>query len=322
MAVYTKVSDAEASAFLLAYDLGAFQSLQGITQGVENSNYILTTTSGRYILTLYEKRTPREDLPFFLGLMEHVAKKGVPGPLPIRARDDGLVQELCGRAAAITGFLQGRMTGRITPEQCFDLGRALAQFHLAAEDFPMQRPNALSLAGWEGLYQSCHARADEVMVGLGLVLRDEMEFLKKHWPQNLPSGVIHADLFPDNVFFNDAGLCGLIDFYFACNDYWAYDLSICLNAWCFENKVAFNITKAGALMRGYQAARPLSAEELRAFPILARGSALRFHLTRLYDWLNRVPDALVRPKDPLEYIGHLQFHQRVRDCRDYGLDLS
>ena len=319
MAVYTKVSEADVVEFLRAYDIGMMEAIHGITQGVENSNYLLITTKAQYILTLYEKRTRREDLPFFLGLMEHVARKGVPCPLPIRNREGFMQQELAGRATTITSFLNGKMAMRIGPTECFELGKALASFHLAASDFPMQRPNALSLSGWKKLAEACLPRADEVQAGLSDVIRLEMDYLQKNWPKNLPFGIIHADLFPDNVFFIQSSLCGLIDFYFACNDFLAYDLAICLNAWCFENKSSFNITKAGALIRGYNQVRPLSPDELQAFPLLARGSALRFHLTRLYDWLNQVPGALVRPKDPMDYLARLQFHQMVTGVNAYGL---
>lgn len=319
MAVYTKVSDESVVEFLRAYDIGALQALHGIKQGVENSNYLLITSKAQYILTLYEKRTRKEDLPFFLGLMEHVAQKGVSAPLPIRTRHGEMLQELESRPAAITSFLNGKMTPRITPEECFELGRGLASLHVATRDFDMHRPNALSMSGWEKLLESTLPRANEVEPNLADLLTKEMQFLRTHWPKNLPFGVIHADLFPDNVFFSDSKLCGLIDFYFACEDFLAYDLAICLNAWCFENKASFNITKAGALIRGYNQIRPLSDEELVALPVLARGSALRFHLTRLYDWLNQVPGALVRPKDPMDYLGRLLFHQRVSDVTDYGL---
>jgi homoserine kinase type II len=320
MAVYTKVSDPEAEDFVRAYDIGAFKGLTGIKQGVENSNYILEAGTGRYILTLYEKRVKRADLPFFLGLMEHLAAAGVPCPKPVRTRDDDVTRELAGRAAAVTGFLPGSMTQRITPEQCAELGRALAKMHVAAAGFGLHRPNALSLTGWEKLANDCVPTADTVRKGLADVLEDELSYLRAAWPDNLPRGVIHADLFPDNVFFNGNTLCGVIDFYFACEDLFAYDLAICINAWCFERDMTFNITKARSLLKGYEKHRPLSPAERSALPILARGSALRFLLTRLYDWLNQVPGALVKTKDPIEYLVRLEFHQRVTSAASYGID--
>jgi len=320
MAVYTEVSDEELSAFVAQYDLGALLSCKGIAEGVENSNFLLVTESGPYILTLYEKRTRREDLPFFLGLMEHLSEHGVDCPLPVHARDGVALRELCGRPAVIVTFLKGMWPRRIVPQHCAQLGEALATLHLAGAGFTMRRANALSLAGWQELFAKCAARADEVRPGLRDTLAAELDDLAAHWPADLPAGVIHADLFPDNVFFSGERLSGLIDFYFACNDALAYDVAICMNAWCFEADGSFNATKARLLLTNYQRVRPLSPAELAALPRLCRGSAVRFLLTRLYDWLNHPPGAFVRPKDPLEYLRKLRFHQTVRGIGDYGLD--
>jgi len=321
MAVYTKVSDQDAEEFLQAYDLGALRELAPISQGVENSNYFLTTGQGRFVLTLYEKRVQEEDLPFFLALMEHLATKGIPAPLPVKNTAGQFLGRLCGRPAAITTFLTGSAPTRITADECAEVGHALARMHLAASDFGRKRENNLGLSGWEKLVAFTKGRADEIYYGLGKLLQKEIDYLAKHWPKNLPSGVVHTDLFPDNVFLENGKLCGVIDFYFACNDFFAYDLAVCLNAWCFEtNHTSFNITKARALLKGYQEVRPLTKDEIAALPVLARGSALRFLLTRLYDWLNQQADALVRPKDPLDYLARLQFHRAVENVSAYGLD--
>ncbi len=319
MAVYTDVSDDDLRAFLAEYDIGALISFKGIAEGVENSNYLLLTDRAAFILTLYEKRVRREDLPFFLGLMEHLAARGVPCPTPIRGRDGEALRELCGRPAAIVSFLTGVWPRRIQPEHCAALGTALAEMHRAGADFALRRANALSVAGWRPLFEACQARADAVCEGLAKTLAAELSALETAWPDDLPVGVIHADLFPDNVFFEDFRLTGLIDFYFACNDFFAYDLAVCMNAWCFERAGEFNVTKARRLLSAYQAARGLSPVEIEALPVLARGAALRFLLTRLYDWLNQVEGALVRPKDPLEYLHKLRFHQRVHGPGAYGL---
>ena len=320
MAVYTDVSDDDLEAFLEAYDLGELLSFKGIAEGVENSNFVVITAGGTYILTLYEKRVKAEDLPFFIGLMEHLALRGVACPTPIRARDGSALRQLCGRPAALTSFLTGVWQRRILPPHCQALGTALATMHKAGADYALKRANALSLTGWRGLYEATHARADEVQPGLAAELGTELDALESAWPRNLPSGVIHADLFPDNVFFKGDRLSGLIDFYFACNDFLVYDLAICLNAWCFEPDSSFNVTKARLLISAYRRERPLSRAELTALPVLARGSALRFLLTRLYDWLNQVDGALVRPKDPLEYVRKLRFHRGVKDVSAYGID--
>ncbi len=320
MAVYTEVSDEDLVAFLLDYDLGEVLSYKGIAEGVENSNYLLRTTAGTFILTLYEKRVARADLPYFIGLMEHLAARGIACPTPLRGRDERALRELCGRPAAIISFLEGVWPRRILPYHCQGLGTALAKMHLAGLDFPMTRPNALSLPGWRPLHDACAGRAHEVQPGLAEVLGEELDWLENNWPSGLPTGVIHADLFPDNVFFLGDRLSGLIDFYFACNDCFAYDLAVCLNAWCFEPDNAFNVTKARNLLQAYRAVRPFSSQELQALPLLARGAALRFLLTRLYDWLNHPPGAFVKPKDPLEYWKKLSFHRQASGPGAYGLD--
>ena len=320
MAVYTDVSDADLEAFLQAFDLGALLSFKGIAEGVENSNFLLHTEAGSFILTLYEKRVAEADLPFFLGLMEHLAGRGIPCPLPVKARDGKALHRIAGRPAALIVFLEGMWVRRPRASHCAALGRALAQMHDAGRDFPMRRANALSIEGWTNLLESTSDRADTVEPGLADIAVTELEFLRSAWPDGLPEGVIHADLFPDNVFFLKDRLSGLIDFYFACNDLLAYDLAICLNAWCFEPDGSFNVTKGRALIHASEEERRLEAAEREALPVLARGAALRFLLTRLYDWLAVPAGALVTPKNPAEYLRKLRFHQSVRAATDYGLD--
>jgi len=321
MAVYTEVSAEDIEGFVAEYDLGEVLSFKGIAEGVENSNYLLQTDRGHYILTLYEKRVDADDLPFFLGLMEHLAARGIDCPVPLHARDGKALRQLCGRPAALISFLEGLWPRRSQTFHCAALGAALARMHLAGADFALRRENALSVAGWRPLLDACRARADEVKPGLAEALEQELTLLEENWPKDLPAGVIHADLFPDNVFFRGERLSGIIDFYFACNDFFAYDLAVCLNAWCFEHDNAFNVTKARMLLQSYSRERPFSQDELAALPLLARGSALRFLLTRLYDWLHHPEGAFVQPKDPLEYWKKLQFHQAVRGPGAYGLDL-
>lgn len=319
MAVYTDIADEELSAFVADYGIGDVTSFMGIAEGVENSNFLVRTTEGNFILTLYEKRVRREDLPFFLGLMEHLAARGVSCPLPLLTKQGEMLRELRGRPAAMISFLPGLWPRRITANHCAELGEALATLHIAGSDYPHTRANSLSLDGWWQLIEQTRDRADEVKPGLGEFLEAEFAYLEAHWPKDLPIGIIHADLFPDNVFFTGDKLTGFIDFYFACTEAFAYDLVICLNAWCFEPDGSFNRTKAVGFLKRYLATRPLTPAERAALPILARGACLRFLLTRLYDWLNRVPGALVKPKDPLEYWTKLRFHQQVANPSDYGL---
>ncbi|ADY63703.1 homoserine kinase [Agrobacterium tumefaciens] len=319
LAVYTDITEDDLRNFLIQYDVGSLTSYKGIAEGVENSNFLLHTTKNPLILTLYEKRVEKSDLPFFLGLMQHLAAKGLSCPLPLPRKDGELLGELSGRPAALISFLEGMWLRKPEAKHCREVGKALAAMHLAGEGFEIKRPNALSVDGWKVLWDKSEDRADEVEKGLKQEIRPEIDYLAAHWPKDLPAGVIHADLFQDNVFFLGDELSGLIDFYFACNDLLAYDVSICLNAWCFEKDGAYNVTKGKALLEGYQSVRPLSEAELDALPLLARGSALRFFLTRLYDWLTTPAGALVVKKDPLEYLRKLRFHRSISHVAEYGL---
>ncbi|MBM3491054.1 MAG: homoserine kinase [Alphaproteobacteria bacterium] len=319
MAVYTEVGDEALTAFVAEYELGQMLSCKGIAEGVENSNFLVRAERGEFILTIYEKRVKPADLPFFLGLLLHLAQRGIPCPLPLTGRDGAALRQLMRKPAAMFTFLDGVSLRRPGPQHVAEVGRALARLHLAGADFALRRPNDLSVDGWRRLLADTLARADEVRPGLAAELSAEFDGLAARWPRELPVGVIHADLFPDNVFFLGDRLSGLIDFYFACNDWLAYDLAVCLNAWCFEREGEFNITKARRLVAGYVEVRPLTAQEIAQMPILARGAALRFLLTRLYDWLNQVDGALVKPKDPLEYLTRLRFHRRAGGPGAYGI---
>jgi homoserine kinase type II len=319
MAVYTEVTDEALAAFLTDYDLGTMVAFRGIAEGVENSNYTLRTTTGDYILTLYERRVDPTELPWFLGLMEHLARRGIHCPLPVRARDGEALRSVSGRHAAITTFLPGVWPRRVRPEHCAPVGAALAGLHVAGADFRPVRRNALGPDGWRPLLDQARVRADEVQAGLAMQLDAALDAILAGWPDGLPAGHIHADLFPDNVFFLEGKVSGLIDFYFAATDILAYDIAVCLNAWCFEPDFSFNVTKARALLSAYQAVRPLSDAERAALPVLCQGAAIRFLLTRLYDWLNTPEGALVTRKDPLEYLRRLRFHLAARDEHAYGI---
>jgi homoserine kinase type II len=322
MAVYTDVAADELAEFLSRYDIGELLSYKGIAEGVENSNFLLHTTAGSFFLTLYEKRVAVKDLPFFLGLMAHLAGHGIVCPQPVKTRDGETLGMLAGRPAAIIDFLEGVWPRKPNAAHCAAVGQALAKLHLAGRDFRMTRANALSVPDWRPLFDQAASRADTLQHGLRLLVSAELDYLEKSWPRDLPQGIIHADLFPDNVLFLGDRLSGLIDFYFACNDILAYDVAICLNAWCFENDHSFNVTKARAFLNAYGRERQLPAAEQAALPLLARGAALRILLTRMVDWFNVPPGAMVRPKDPLEYVRKLRFQQGVSSMRDYGVTTS
>ncbi len=320
MAVYTDVPDDELAAFIGQYAIGGLVSCKGIAEGVENSNYLLQTDAGRFILTLYEKRVNEADLPFFLALMTHLAGKGIATPVPVPGRDGAALRRLAGRPAVIVTFLEGMSARRPTVEQCGQLGEALAHLHAAGRDFTSHaRINALGPQGWRPLLERSGPAANSVQNGLYSFADEELIQLEAHWPSGLPAGVIHADLFPDNVFFLKGRLSGIIDLYFACNDLLAYDLAICLNAWCFEIDYSLNQTKSRALIAGYERVRPLEAGEIEALPTLTRGAAIRFMLTRLYDWLNVPPGALVKPHDPMAYYRRLRTFQRIASAAELGV---
>ena len=321
MAVYTDVTEDDLGAFLKSYDIGELLSYKGIAEGVENSNFLLHTGTGYFILTLYEKRVAEDDLPFFLALMEHLAARGITCPQPVKNRQGGMLGRLAGRPAAIVTFLEGLWIRR--PERRPLRARWAMRSRICISPAPIFRCGAPTRSASKA--GACFTklekpRGDSVRAGLCAEIARELDALDAAWPRTLPQGVIHADLFPDNVFFLGNTLSGLIDFYFACTDTLAYDVVVCLNAWCFEPDHSYNVTKGRALLREYAKVRPLSQAERAALPVLARGAALRFLLTRLADWL-AVPDgALVKPKDPLEYYCKLRFHQKVQGVGDYGFD--
>jgi len=320
MAVYTDVTAEQLTGFLAGYDLGELLSYKGIAEGVENSNFLVHTSTGNYILTLYEKRVAAKDLPFFLGLMQHLAARGITCPQPLANRKGEALGKIAGRPAALISFLDGLWIRRPNAAHCAAVGEALAKLHLAGLSFERKRRNTLSVDGWRPLFEHCRERANDVQRNLREAIEKELAALERGWPRGLPQGVIHADLFPDNVFFLGETLSGMIDFYFACTDALAYDIAVCLNAWCFEPDHSYNVTKGRALLQAYERVRALADAERVALPVLSRGAALRFLLTRLVDWFNVPPGALVRPKDPMEFFRKLRFHQKVGSVRDYGIE--
>ncbi len=320
MAVYTQVNDDELARFVAGHGLGELRWCKGITEGVENTNYMVETTAGRFILTIYERRVNPRDLPFYLGLMEHLSAKGIACPLPVRDAVGGQVARLAGREAAIVTFLDGMSVRQPAARHCALVGETLARMHLAGLDYPLQLENALGPAGWPPLYARFCDRVEDVLPGLGLLIEEELATVLPTWPASLPRGVIHADLFPDNVFFLGDRLSGVIDFYFACTDMLAYDIAVCLNAWCFDAGRQFERDKAAALLAGYQRVRRLDGAERAALPTLARGAALRFLLTRAEAWLDTPRDAIVKPHDPYDYAARIHQHRAMTSASAYGLE--
>jgi homoserine kinase type II len=309
MAVYTDISDSALEAFLAEYDLGAPLAFKGIAEGVSNSNWLLETEAGRFILTVYEHRVDERDLPFFLGLLGWLHDHGFPSATPQAGRDGQALRRIGGKPAVIVSFLSGMSVSRPKASHCREAGAGLAWLHQAAQGFPLTRENDLGCGRWRGLFEPLLDAADRLQEGLAAIILQDLDVLERDWPQGLPDGVIHADFFPDNVFFKGGRFAAAIDFYFACHDALAYDLAVAMNAWCFEADGSFNVTSAGQLVAGYESRRPLSAQEREALPVLAWGAALRFFLTRLQDWAKPAESALVRPKDPMEYARKLAVHR-------------
>lgn len=319
MAVYTDINEDELTEFLNDYSIGALQSYRGIAEGVENSNFMLHTEAGRFILTLFEKRVKKEELPFYLELMNHLAGKGISCPKPVKRKDGKMIGELVGRPATIVSFLEGVWLRKPNVEHCREVGKGMAEMHLAGLDFPLKRKNSLSIEAWRPLWNLSRGRAEELASGLVKEIDKELDYLESNWPHDLPQGVIHADLFNDNVFFLNDHMSGIIDFYFACTDMLVYDLVIALNAWCFERDYSYNVTKSEAMLKAYCAVRPLQQNEIDNILVLARGAAIRFFLTRLYDWFNTPANSLVVKKDPLEYWRKLNFFRDVIKPSEIGL---
>jgi homoserine kinase type II len=318
MAVYTDITDEELAGLLTDFDLGAALSLKGVAEGVENSNFLLETERGRFFLTVYERRVRADDLPFFLELLRWLAEHGFPSARPVPDRNGELLKTVRGKPCAIVSFLSGLSVRRPTAAHCREAGAGLAALHLAAEGFPLSRANDLGQAAWAPLFEGLAGAAEGLKPGLAKTISSDLELLAARWPRDLPEGVIHADYFPDNVFFAGGKFAGAIDFYFACVDAFAYDIAVALNAWCFEPDGSFNITSARQLVAGYESRRILSDIERSALPVLAHGAAMRFFLTRLADWGATPAGALVRPKDPLEYERKLAVHRAAPDLVLFG----
>ena len=320
MAVYTKLSENNLKDFFSKYNLGKLLKFQGIQEGIENSNYFVKTDSGKFILTVYEKRVEEKDLPFFMGLMKNIFNENFPSPEPIINKNGNYITEIFGKKAAVVSFLEGTSKKNLTPGNCHEVGIYTAKLHMITKNLNIKRTNRLSVNSWRLIYRKIQRNCSKIYPDLTKIIERNLEVIEDQWPKNIPRGIIHADLFPDNIFFKGSKLTGIIDFYFSCYDFYALEIAICLNALCFEGKnenLSFNVTKAKKFIDGYSSIRKLTEEEKESLKILCHGAAMRFLLTRVFDYLNLTEDALVKIKDPVEYLKRLEFHNSVKNYQDY-----
>ena len=317
MAVYTKLEHQEVRQFLEQYNINNFKDYKGITEGVENTNYLIKTSEQDYILTIYEKRVDENDLPFFIKLLSYLSENKFPCPKPIANKNNEKINRIKNKNAALVTFLNGQSKNKITSEECFEIGKITAPLHEITKKFDINRKNNLSIENWESIFEKTIKQKIDLDESIIKKTKDYLNFLKDKWPKNLPQGIIHADLFPDNIFFTNNKVSGIIDFYFACNDFFAYEIAICINSLCFDNNSTFNMTKAKNLIDGYTSIRTLSEDEKKYLPILSMGAAMRFFLTRLYDFYHTDNKADVKIKDPFEYLKKIEFHSTIKNFNEY-----
>ena len=320
MAVYTKLSENKLKEFFSKYNLGDLLSYKGIAEGIGNTNYFVQTEKGKFILTLYEKRVEEKDLPFFISLMKNLFDKNFLCPQPIINKNGNYISEISGKKAAVVSFLNGYSKKNLSPDECFMVGEATAKLHLITKDLTGKRENKLSVKSWRNIYDKVKKDCSKIHPNLSSIIEKNLDEIENNWPKNIPSGIIHADLFPDNIFFKDNEISGIIDFYFSCFDSYSFEIAICLNALCFEGKnenLSFNVTKAKKFVDGYSSIRKLTVEEKKSLKVLCQGAAIRFLLTRVFDYLNLTKEAIVKIKDPIEYLKRLEFHDSVKNYEDY-----
>ena len=320
MAVYTKLSKDKIKEFFLKYSLGKIINYEEIKEGIENSNYFIKTEKGKFILTLYEKRVEEKDLPFFIGLMKNLYDKKFPSPKPIINKNGNYISEILGKKAAVVSFLDGRAKKTLNPDECYEVGIYTAKLHLITKNLTGKRINKLSVNSWKKIYNNVKKDCSKIHQKLPTTIEKNLYEIEKFWPKNIPSGIIHADLFPDNIFFKNNKLSGIIDFYFSCYDFYAFEIAICLNALCFEGRnenLSFNVTKAKKFVDGYSNIRKITEKEKNSLKVLCQGAAIRFLLTRVFDYLNLTEGAIVEIKDPIEYLKRLEFHDNVKNYQDY-----
>ena len=320
MAVYTKLEKEQIDNILLNYKLGKLKKFEGIEEGIENTNYSIETEKGKYILTIYERRVEETDLPFFSNLMVELSKKNFNCPKPIPNKNNNYISDLNSKKFMITSFLDGKSKNNLSPFECKIVGQQIAKLHQITKNFKFNRKNDLSIKSWRNIFSQVKDKCNKIHPELPKLIEANLISIEKQWPKNLPSGIIHADLFSDNIFFKNNKFSGFIDFYFSCNDFYAFEIAICFNALCFDGSkqnLSFNVTKAKKLMEGYNEIRKITKDEKISIKVLAQGAALRFLLTRVFDYINVVDDAVVKIKDPEEYLKRLEFHKNAKSFEDY-----
>ncbi len=320
MAVYTKYHQKNIEEILSKYDLGKLDTFEGIKEGIENTNYFLSVNKTKFILTVYEKRVKSEDLPFFSELMSSLNKANFKCPVPIVNRENNTLADYQGKKLMIVSFLEGKAKQSLSPNNCKSIGSEAAKLHDITKNFKLKRKNDLSVKSWRRLFNAIKDKCSDIHKDLPKLIEENLHDVEKNWPNNLPKGIIHADLFHDNIFFLEDQFSGIIDFYFSCEDFFALEIAICFNALCFDgskDNLSFNVTKAKSFIDGYTSIRQLNDQEKKNIKVLSQGAALRFLLTRVFDALNKVEGAIVKTKDPVEYLKRLEFHKNSKNFEDY-----
>ena len=320
MAVYTKLNKSEIEEIISLYKLKNLESFAPIEEGIENTNYVIIASKKKYILTIFEKRVKEQDLPFFCELISLLNKSGFKCPLPLLNLENSPISTFKRKKLTILTFISGKSKENLSNENCEDIGKEAARLHLLTSNFKIHRKNALSIESWRNMFENIKDKCIKIHKDLPNLIEANLKDIEKNWPSNLPSGIIHADLFKDNIIFENNKVSGIIDFTFSCNDFYALEIAICFNALCFDgvkSNLSFNVTKAKKFIDGYSSIRKLSNQERNSIKILSQGAALRFLLTRVFDAINTVEGALVKIKDPIEYLKRLEFHKNAKSYEDY-----
>ena len=320
MAVYTKINNKDIISLSKKFNLGKIIKFQGIKQGIENTNYLLKTNNKKYILTIFEKRVQKKDLPFFMKLMDRLNHQKINSPKPLKDKKEKYLTLIKNKNACIVTFLNGKDKKNLNNKNCYDVGKNIGKLHNASLRIKLYRKNSMSINNLESLLKSIKFKSKNIDQNLKSKLKINLKKIKKEWPKNLPTGIIHGDLFIDNIFFNKNKFSGFIDFYFSCNDYLMYEIAISINALCFDkknNKFIMNNQKVKSLIKGYQSVKKISLKEKDSLNILCRGAALRYLLTRIYDYFNTPKTALINIKDPKEYFQKLTIHNNLNSYKDY-----